>query len=72
MQLPETTIVSQSLLKMGLRNANQVTVFSEGFSTGGLVYYQFRGTGSMFPGFSRENRCVRRDNTQPPALRWKK
>jgi hypothetical protein len=28
MQLPETTIANQSLLKMGFRNASQVDVFS--------------------------------------------
>jgi hypothetical protein len=37
MQLPETTIANQSLLKMGLRNANQVDVFSAVFSMAGAV-----------------------------------
>jgi hypothetical protein len=34
MQLPETTIANQSLLKMAFRNANQVEVFLEDFARG--------------------------------------
>src|SRR5208282_2072941 len=37
MQLPETTIASQSFLKTGFRNASQVEVFSAVFSIGGIV-----------------------------------
>ena len=33
MQLPETTIADQSLLKTGFRNASQVEVFSVGLSS---------------------------------------
>src|SRR5262245_12869091 len=33
MQLPETTIANQSLLKMAFRKANQVEVFSAGLSS---------------------------------------
>src|SRR6266481_4469687 len=37
MQLPETTIANQSLLKTGFRNASQVEVFSEVFPMGEVV-----------------------------------
>jgi hypothetical protein len=49
MQLPETTIASQSLLKTGFRNASQVEVLLEVFFMGGdLVKRYFRGRRFMF------------------------
>ena len=44
MQLPETTIANQSLLKMAFRNASQVDVFPEVFSMGGVPELNFAVT----------------------------